>query len=265
MGIFDFLKKKNKEQKESENLEQVLNEIREENEYDEIEKVNIDQEEYEKYGNITLEDIKKNIENLRGDLAKDSDIICLKVLCSVSEEDKNIMAIEEIRQRLLEKYPEEKIESLFSKPVNLNLSFQEVIEILEMSYPTDSEMMILKALLNTPESPERDKSIVCSLEKMQMKYPFDTNICSCFLKMDSSNSYYVLAKKLLFLLGGKKNIISIDNCITRLKLEVKNISLINDAEIKKFVPGVLKPNKTNVQVIVGPQVEFIADEMKEML
>lgn len=36
-------------------------------------------------------------------------------------------------------------------------------------------------------------------------------------------------------------------------------------KLKKLVPGVLKPNKTNVQVIVGTQVEFVADEMKKLV
>ena len=74
-----------------------------------------------------------------------------------------------------------------------------------------------------------------------------------------------LASTLLVLLGGKENIVSVDNCTTRLRLEVKDSSIINDAEIKKLVPGVLKPNKTNVQVIVGTQVEFVADEMKKLV
>lgn len=74
-----------------------------------------------------------------------------------------------------------------------------------------------------------------------------------------------LAAALLPLLGGVENIVSVDNCTTRLRLEVKDSSAVNDAEIKKLVPGVLKPNKTNVQVIVGTQVEFVANEMKKLV
>ena len=74
-----------------------------------------------------------------------------------------------------------------------------------------------------------------------------------------------LAAALLPLLGGVENIVSVDNCTTRLRLEVKDSSIVNDAEIKKLVPGVLKPNKTNVQVIVGTQVEFVANEMKKLV
>ena len=80
-----------------------------------------------------------------------------------------------------------------------------------------------------------------------------------------ASSHAELAATLLILLGGKENIVSVDNCTTRLRLEVKDSSIIKDGEIKKLVPGVLKPNKTNVQVIVGPQVEFVADEMRKLV
>ena len=72
-----------------------------------------------------------------------------------------------------------------------------------------------------------------------------------------------LATALLPLLGGKENIINIDNCTTRLRLEVIDSAVIKDKEIKKLVPGVLKPSKSAVQVIVGPEVEFVATELKK--
>lgn len=74
-----------------------------------------------------------------------------------------------------------------------------------------------------------------------------------------------LAEKMLPLLGGADNLVSIDNCITRLRLDVKDSSLVDDAAIKRLgVAGVLKPNKTSVQVIVGTQVEFVANALKRM-
>lgn len=74
-----------------------------------------------------------------------------------------------------------------------------------------------------------------------------------------------LAEKMLPLLGGADNLVTVDNCITRLRLDVKDSSLVNDAEIKKLgVAGVLKPSKTSVQIIVGTQVEFVANALKRM-
>ncbi len=74
-----------------------------------------------------------------------------------------------------------------------------------------------------------------------------------------------LADTLIPLLGGAGNIVTVDNCTTRLRLEVEDSAKVNDTEIKKLVPGVLKPSKTAVQVIVGPQVEFVAERMKKLL
>lgn len=74
-----------------------------------------------------------------------------------------------------------------------------------------------------------------------------------------------LAAVLIPLLGGEDNIVTIDNCTTRLRLEVEDSEKINVTEIKKLVPGVLKPSKTAVQVIVGTEVEFVAEKMKKLL
>lgn len=78
-------------------------------------------------------------------------------------------------------------------------------------------------------------------------------------------SHAELAAALLPLLGGKENIVSVDNCITRLRLDVKDSSIIKEAEIKKLVPGVLKPTADSVQVIVGTEVEFVANELKKLV
>ncbi|HEY4534057.1 MAG TPA: N-acetylglucosamine-specific PTS transporter subunit IIBC [Fusobacterium sp.] len=75
----------------------------------------------------------------------------------------------------------------------------------------------------------------------------------------------LLANQLIPLLGGSDNIEEIDYCTTRLRLRVKESANIDDKEIKKLVPGLLKPSKNAVQVIIGPEVEFIADEMKRVL
>ncbi|HHU72066.1 MAG TPA: PTS transporter subunit EIIB, partial [Clostridiales bacterium] len=64
---------------------------------------------------------------------------------------------------------------------------------------------------------------------------------------------------------GKDNIVSLDNCITRLRVEVKDYTAVNEKQIKSAgVAGILRPSKTTVQVIVGTQVQHVADEMKKL-
>lgn len=73
-----------------------------------------------------------------------------------------------------------------------------------------------------------------------------------------------IAEKLLPLLGGAENLVIIDNCITRLRLDVVDSSLVNVNEIKKIASGVLVPSKTSVQIVIGTQVEFVANALKKL-
>lgn len=81
----------------------------------------------------------------------------------------------------------------------------------------------------------------------------------------ANNDFTAVAKVILEGLGGKDNVTSVDNCITRLRLEIKDYTKVDDKKIKSSgVAGVIRPNKTNVQVIVGTQVQFVADEFKKL-
>lgn len=61
-----------------------------------------------------------------------------------------------------------------------------------------------------------------------------------------------MAQVILEGLGGAENVTSIDNCITRLRLEVKDSTKVDEAKIKSSgAAGVIRPGKTSVQVIIG--------------
>ena len=76
----------------------------------------------------------------------------------------------------------------------------------------------------------------------------------------ANNDFTEVARIVLEGLGGKENITSIDNCITRLRLEVKDNTLVDEKVIKSAgVAGVIRPGKTSVQVIIGTQVQHVAD------
>ena len=81
----------------------------------------------------------------------------------------------------------------------------------------------------------------------------------------ASDNYTEIAKKILAGCGGKGNIVSIDNCVTRLRLEVRDMTAVNDKAIKAAgVAGVIKPGKTSVQIIVGTKVQFVADAFSKL-
>ena len=82
----------------------------------------------------------------------------------------------------------------------------------------------------------------------------------------ANNDYTEVARIVLEGLGGKDNVTSLDNCITRLRMEIKDHTKVDEKKIKSAgVSGVIRPSKTAVQVIVGTKVQFVADEMKKML
>lgn len=81
-----------------------------------------------------------------------------------------------------------------------------------------------------------------------------------------NSNYAQVATIVLEGLGGKENVTSLDNCITRLRLEIKDYTQVDEKKIKSAgVAGVIRPSKNSVQVIVGTQVQFVADEMKKLL
>ncbi|MGL4393543.1 MAG: N-acetylglucosamine-specific PTS transporter subunit IIBC [Fusobacteriaceae bacterium] len=80
-----------------------------------------------------------------------------------------------------------------------------------------------------------------------------------------ADKYIVIAKKIFDALGGKENILNVDYCATRLRLDVKNSETLDEKKIKTVSSGLLKPSKTSVQIIIGPQVEFVANELKKLV
>ncbi len=67
-------------------------------------------------------------------------------------------------------------------------------------------------------------------------------------------------------LGGKENIISLDNCITRLRLEVRDVNAIDrELLLASGAKGVMKPGGNSVQVVIGLQVQQVAEELRALM
>jgi PTS system N-acetylglucosamine-specific IIC component len=67
-------------------------------------------------------------------------------------------------------------------------------------------------------------------------------------------------------LGGAANLKSVDACTTRLRLAVVDSAAINEAALKGLgARGVVKPAAGSVQVILGPEADLIADEIRSAL
>ena len=104
------------------------------------------------------------------------------------------------------------------------------------------------------------------IRKFDLKTPGREDDQEAELTVDlASNDYSAVAAIILEGVGGASNIATVDNCITRLRLEVKDRLLVDEKKIKSAgVKGVLRPAKNSVQVIIGPKVQFVADEFKKL-
>lgn len=66
-------------------------------------------------------------------------------------------------------------------------------------------------------------------------------------------------------LGGKENILLLDNCVTRLRIEVKDDKAVRkEIIIKAGAKGVIRPGQNSVQVVIGPKVQSIATALREI-
>ena len=80
-------------------------------------------------------------------------------------------------------------------------------------------------------------------------------------KVSASN----MSELILEGLGGKDNIVTLDNCATRLRVSVKDPNEVSEAILKESgAAGVIKKG-TGVQVIYGPQVSVIKSELEDYI
>jgi len=73
------------------------------------------------------------------------------------------------------------------------------------------------------------------------------------------------AEQIIAGLGGADNIVELEPCITRLRTEVRDGSKVNEAVLKAAgAHGVMKVGN-NVQVVVGPEADTIANDIEDLM
>jgi PTS system N-acetylglucosamine-specific IIB component len=66
-------------------------------------------------------------------------------------------------------------------------------------------------------------------------------------------------------LGGAGNIVEVEGCITRLRTELTDPSLVDEAALKRAgAHGVVRLGQV-VQVVVGPEADMLADDIQDLL
>lgn len=82
------------------------------------------------------------------------------------------------------------------------------------------------------------------------------------IKLESSN-YNYMAKKILQNIGGTENVINAEHCITRLRLELNDLALVDEQKIKQIgARGIMKVDDHNIQIIIGTSVTRYLKNLK---
>lgn len=82
----------------------------------------------------------------------------------------------------------------------------------------------------------------------------------------ANDNYTEVAAALLQAVGGKENVTGADYCATRLRLDVKDASIVDEKAVKAAgARGIVRPGKNACQIIIGTKVQFVYDEFVKMI
>ncbi len=124
---------------------------------------------------------------------------------------------------------------------------------------------ILKYNFATPGrmTDEDENEMVSSLPVSEEEQAQTGSASKKSAKIDQATAHAAIMLKAL---GGKENIESIDNCITRLRLVVKDMSKLDEHTLKKNgAIGIIKLDEHNVQVVIGPQVGQVKQHIEALM
>ena len=79
------------------------------------------------------------------------------------------------------------------------------------------------------------------------------------------DTFTAMAAQIFEGLGGDANVTSVDYCATRLRVEVRDMKVVDQDKIKATgVPGIHIVGSNSIQVIIGTSVQFVADEVEKL-
>jgi PTS system N-acetylglucosamine-specific IIC component len=80
------------------------------------------------------------------------------------------------------------------------------------------------------------------------------------------DAYNLTAVRFIDALGGKENITELENCATRLRMEIADVSQVDDVALKRAgAAGTMKTGGNSVQVVYGTNVQFVKDAMERVM
>lgn len=96
---------------------------------------------------------------------------------------------------------------------------------------------------------------VLTLGRQATDFEDDANVQSDEIVKPIAELNMAIGKMIVDGLGGIENIVDVDNCISRLRVEVKDGKLVDEALLKKTNPnGIVHPDENTVHVVYGGRV-----------
>ncbi|AEE45544.1 glucose PTS transporter subunit EIIB [Cellulomonas fimi] len=72
------------------------------------------------------------------------------------------------------------------------------------------------------------------------------------------------AEKILAALGGDANVLDLEPCITRLRVEVEDPAQVDEAALKAAGAIAVVRSGAAVQVVVGPEADTLASDIEDL-
>lgn len=78
--------------------------------------------------------------------------------------------------------------------------------------------------------------------------------------------YDEVAKIVIEAIGGRTNITSVENCVTRLRIDLNDMHIVDRERLKESgTSGVFFPAKNHIHIVFGPNVEFVKNAVDKEL
>ncbi len=122
------------------------------------------------------------------------------------------------------------------------------------------------------QTPGREDKTATSTDDSEMTEEFTDNYSDYHDKLDSkeksssdNEKFAKMARIIYTALGEDENIVNIENCTTRLRIEVKDMNKVDIEKIKKAdVAGVKVTGPYTLQIVIGLQVQFVWEELGKL-
>ncbi|MCY8091849.1 PTS transporter subunit EIIC [Bacillus haynesii] len=84
--------------------------------------------------------------------------------------------------------------------------------------------------------------------------------------LEGNRLHQSIAAGILKHIGGRENVVTCENCITRLRLKLKDTSLADEAQLKQLgAHGVIKIDRHHIQIVIGTDAGNVKKDLQNLI